>query len=455
MLHVGNARAALYNWLYVRRFDGALVLRIEDTDVERNKEEWVDAIQEALHWLGIDWDEGPFRQSDNIPKHKAAAERLYEAGNAYYCDCTREVVEARTKENSTPGYDSFCRDRNLTPGEGRALRFKVPEGHTIVKDLVRGDVDFDNATIEDFVVMRSSGMSMFVLANAVDDMADHITHVVRGEEHLPNAPKQVMIWRALDSSEPPIYAHLPVIVNEARKKLSKRRDKVAVESYREEGYLPEALRNYIALLGWAPKGDREIVSVQTLIDEFDFLDVQKSSAFFDVKKLTHFNGEYIRALDLAEFIARCEPFIDRAHGENWPSGRFDESKFLTLAPLVQERVSRLDEVAPMIDFLFVDEVTFDEAAMKGARSDAAKAVLAEAIERYAECEWNTAALHDLTLEIGTSHELKLGKAQAPIRLAVTGKKVGPPLFESLEVLGREVTIARLVRLQGVLAEAEA
>lgn len=454
MLHIGNARAALFNWLYVRRFDGALVLRIEDTDAERNREEWVDGIMQALRWLGLDWDEGPNRQSDNIPKHVGAATKLYEGGRAYYCDCTRELVDQRTKSNATPGYDGHCRDRGLGPGDGRALRFRVPSGRTMIHDLIRGDVDFDNGTIEDFVLVRSSGVSMFVLANVVDDLLEGITHVVRGEEHLPNTPKQVMIWNALDpDDEPPTYAHLPVIVNEARKKLSKRRDKVALEMYRDEGYLPEAMRNYLALLGWAPKGDREIVSLETLIAEFDFADVQKSSAFFDVKKLDHFNGEYIRALTQGEFIGRCKPFVDRADGTLWPTGNFDDRVFEAIASLVQERVTRLDEVGPMVAFLFVDEISYDETARTAASTPVARAMLDDAIDEYGDVEWSTSAIHQRTLELGERHGLKLGKAQAPIRLAVTGAKIGPPLFESLELLGRDRTLARMRSLQEVTSGA--
>jgi glutamyl-tRNA synthetase len=445
MVHVGNARTALFNWLYVRHFDGTLILRIEDTDAERDREEWIDGIIDSLHWLGIEWDEGPSRQSANRAAHVAAGEMLYQKEQAYYCDCTREQIDARKSEGQKPGYDNFCRDRNLGPGEGRALRFRVPSGHTIVRDLVRGNVDFDNANIEDFVLVRSNGIPVYVLANAIDDLNDEVTHVVRGEEHLPNAPKQMLIWQSLSEIPVPIYAHLPVIVNEKRQKLSKRRDKVALEMYRDEGFLPEAMRNYLALLGWSPKGDREIVPVETLISEFDFADVQKSSAFFDVQKLTAFNGDYIRALSLDEFVVRCEPFL--AASDMWPRERFNPDVFAAIAPLVQERVARLDEVAAMVDFFFVDTVTFEPAAMKVMDNEAQRAVLQDAIAAYADCEWTHAALHDVTLKIGEAHGLKLGKAQAPIRLAVTGKKVGPPLFESLELLGRSETIDRLTRLR--------
>lgn len=448
MFHVGSARTALFNWLYAKRLNGAFLLRIEDTDEERNKEEWVDGILAAMQWIGLTWDEGPFRQSDNKPLHAEMGHKLYDLGFAYYCECTREQVDERNKANGgKPGYDNYCRNRGLIAGAGHVLRFRVPEGHTIVHDLIRGDVDFDNANIEDFVIVRSTGVPLYVLANVVDDMNDRITHVVRGEEHLPNTPKQILLWTALGGGDVPTYAHLPVIVNEKRQKLSKRRDKVALEMYRDEGFLPEAMRNYLALLGWAPKGDREIVPLDVLIDEFDFKDVQKSSAFFDVKKLTAFNGDYIRALSVDEFVERSLPFIEQCDGELWPAGAFDVEVFKGIAPLVQERVGLLTEVGPMIDFFFVDEVEYEEQAMKVMSNPASLTMVEELINRYGDAEWKHAVLHDIMREVAEANELKLGKAQAPIRLAITGKKVGPPLFESLELLGREKTIERLTRLR--------
>ncbi len=444
MFHVGSARSALFNWLYVRRFGGQLVLRIEDTDEARNKPEWITGITEAMSWLGINWDEGPNFQSANKSQHVEACERLFQAGCAYYCDCTRDAIDARAKAaHRPPGYDGNCRDRSLGPGEGRVLRFRVPSGSTTVHDLIRGDVEFAHEHIEDFVILRSNGAPMFVVANVVDDILERITHVVRGEEHLPNTPKQLLMWSVLAPELAPglvrpTYAHLPVIVNEKRQKLSKRRDKVSLEMYRDEGYLPEAMRNYLALLGWAPKGDREIVTVETLIDEFDFADVQKSSAFFDIAKLNHFNGEYIRALDVAEFIRRCKPFLD---AEGFPC--FDESVFTEMAPLAQTRVDRLVDVAPMVRFLFVHDVEPTEEARSVMKKPEAHAILRSAIEQFASLAWDVESLHACVQVIGEAQGWKLGKAQAPIRAAVTGAKVGPPLFESIALLGRERTLDRL------------
>src|SRR4051794_4358075 len=253
--HVGGARTALFNWALARQSGGAFVLRIEDTDEARNRPEWTQGIIDSLAWIGITADdphfEGPLFQSDYIEAHLVAAKRLLEAGDAYYCDMTSEQIQARAKEEGLTGYGGWSRDRGLGPGEGRVLRFRVPPGVTVVNDLVRGEVEFDNATIEDFVLVRGNGTPVFILANVVDDMEMGISHVVRAEEHLPNTPKQQMIWTALERTSP-VWAHVPVLVDEQRKKLSKRRDKVALEQYRDEGYLADAMVNYLMTLGWRP-----------------------------------------------------------------------------------------------------------------------------------------------------------------------------------------------------------
>ncbi len=441
--HVGGARTALFNWLVCRQHGGTFVLRIEDTDAERNREEWVQGILEALRWLGLDWDEGPYRQSERMALYTEAALRLHHEGRAYYCDCTREMVEERTRSNPTPGYDGYCRDRGLEPGPGRALRYRTPdEGATTVTDVVRGSPVFEHATIEDFVIVRSNGVPIFLLANVIDDIDMGITHVIRGEEHLPNTPKALLLWEALGGGPPPVFAHLPVLVNERRQKLSKRRDKVALETYRDQGILAEAMRNYLALLGWGPGEDREILTVEEMVQRFRLEDVNSSPAFFDERKLLHFNAEYIRALPSDQFIGAAGRFLERGP---WEPGDFDFAAFETLAPLVQERVRTLAEVPDMVAFLFLPEPKLDEAAWEKrvVRSAPAAAVLADAVDAYAACEWTARKLDDVTASVGRGHDLGLAKAQFPIRVAVTGRDVGPPLFESLEVLGRERTLERL------------
>ncbi len=442
--HVGGARTALYNWALTLRTGGTFVLRIEDTDESRNSPEWTQGIIDALSWLGIDSShpqfEGPYFQSHNAELHVAAAHRLYEQGNAYWCDLTPDQIQERAKSTGKQGYDGFSRDRGLEPGPGRVLRFRVPEGVTVVEDLVRGRVEFANETIEDFVLLRGNGSPMFLLANVVDDIEMGISTVVRAEEHLPNTPKQQLIWDALGKT-PPVWAHVPVLVNEQRKKLSKRRDKVALEQYREEGILPEAMVNYLMTLGWAPAGDTEIVPWSRIVDEFRLEDVNHSPAFFDTKKLNAFNGDYIRMMTTDQFVRASEPFLARGP---WPADRFDMAVYAELAPLVQTRVATLSEIPAMVDFVFLaDAPVDDDAWAKTMSSDFARDVLGDFSTALAGCEWNHETLKSVLEQWTETRGLKLGKTQAPIRVAVTGRTVGPPLFESIEVLGREETIRRL------------
>jgi glutamyl-tRNA synthetase len=444
--HVGGARTALYNWALAKRLGGTFVLRIEDTDEARNKPEWTQGIIDALAWIGVKRDdptfEGPYFQSEYADAHVAAAHRLFAEGRAYYCDLTSEQIQERSKQNSKPGYDGYSRDRGLEPGPGRVLRFRVPEGTTVVDDLVRGRVEFANDTIEDFVLLRGNGSPMFLLANVVDDVSMRVSHVVRAEEHLPNTPKQQMLWEAL-GHRPPVWAHVPVLVNEQRKKLSKRRDKVALEQFRDEGYLSEAMVNYLMTLGWAPQGDEEIVPWSRIEAEFRLEDVNHSPAFFDLKKLAAFNGEYIRAMSLDRFISACEPFL--TEDVPWTSDQFDAEIFRAIAPLAQTRMVTMNEIVALVDFLFLAEPIIDEAAWsKTFGGEEAVAMLDDAIVAFGEtADWNADALKTALEAAGIARGLKLGKAQAPVRVAVTGRTVGPPLFEALELLGRDKTMARM------------
>ncbi len=445
MFHVGGARTALHNWALARRLGGTFVLRIEDTDATRNRPEWTQGIIDALAWIGISSDdphfEGPHFQSEYAAAHLEAAQRLFDAGCAYYCDLTGDEVQQRAKELGVSGYGAWSRDRGLGPGPGRVLRFRVPEGTTVVHDLVRGDVSFDNATIEDFVLVRGNGAPVFLLANVVDDIEMGITHVVRAEEHLPNTPKQQMLWEAL-GHEPPVWAHVPVLVNEQRKKLSKRRDKVALEQYRDEGYLPEAMVNYLMTLGWTPPGAEErgseIASWAEMEGAFRLEDVNTSPAFFDVKKLAAFNGEYIRALSLDDFVRLAEVELP---------GDWDRDRFAAIAPHIQQRLTTLKEVPGVVDFLFLPDgadVAIDEASWaKAFQPDWAVPLLADVIDAYGSVEWTADALKAALEQVMETYDIKLGKAQAPVRVAATGRSVGPPLFESLEVLGRDETLRRL------------
>jgi len=456
-LHVGNARAALFNWLEARRTGGVMLLRVEDTDRERSSSELVENILASLRWLGLEWDGDIVFQADNLEAHREAALSLLGDGRAYWCDCTSDEIQARAKERGgPPGYDGFCRDRGLDQGPTTALRFRVPDdGTTSFVDVVRGEVTFENKTIEDFVLLRSTGMPMFLLSNAFDDAEMGITHVVRGEDHVPGTPKYLLLRDALGLGRPDVFAHLPMLVNEGRKKLSKRKDAVSVADFAAEGYLPEAMVNYLALLGWGPRDGVEIRPLAEIVEQFRLEDVTPSPAFFDIKKLQHINAEYIRTLPVDEFLRRVRPFLTR--------GEAAASALEPLAELVQERVRLLTEVEPMIAFLLDDELERDEASWTKAmvKGKAAPEMLEATIaELDALDDWNAPAIRTAVeaaaVTVGLVNDEgqpQLSKAQGPVRVATTGRSVGPPLFESLEALGRDRTLARLRAAAGELAAA--
>jgi glutamyl-tRNA synthetase len=428
----------LFNWALARQQGGTFVLRIEDTDEARNRPEWTQGIIDSLAWIGISADdphfEGPLYQSHYVDEHVAAARRLFESGHAYYCEMTPDEIQDRARAEGTTGYGGWSRDLGLGPGSGRVLRFRVPAGSTVVHDLVRGEVSFDNATIEDFVLLRGNGTPVFILANVVDDLSMRISHVVRAEEHLPNTPKQQMIWEAL-GERPPVWAHVPVLVNEQRKKLSKRRDKVALEQYREEGYLADAMVNYLMTLGWSP-GETEIRPWSAMEPVFRLEDVNTSPAFFDLKKLAAFNGEYIRMLSVDELVVACEP---------WLPAEWDRARFAEIALHIQQRLVTLADAPGVVDFLFAaDPVIDEESWAKTFAPEWAVPLLADTAGAFDGLgDWTADALKATLEDVMTRYELKLGKAQAPVRVAVTGRTVGPPLFEALEVLGRDETLRRM------------
>ena len=438
-LHLGSARTVLFNWLWARHVGGEMLLRIEDTDRERSQPELIEVIFDSLAWLGIDWDGEPTYQTAAFDRHAAVIEQFLADGVAYRCDCTQEAVAERTKAaGGPPGYDGHCRDRAVSEVTPHVVRFRVPDdGETSWDDLIRGTITFEHRNLEDFVLRRRDGNPMFIVANAVDDADTAITHVIRGEDLINVTPKMLLVRAALGVTAPITFGHLPLIVGSDRKKLSKRRDDVALADYRARGFLPEAMVNYLALLGWGPPDGVEVRPVEELIELFEITDVNSAPAAFDVAKLESINGEYIRGLSLDEFVERGLPFVEDLPG-------FDESTLVAIAPELQTRLKRLDELPALVDFFFaepeVDPVSWDKAV---ANNDAAAGLLDAAIETYAGVAWDAASLHASTLAFAESAGLKLGKAQAPIRVAVTGRSVGPPLFESLVVLGREATLVRL------------
>ncbi|MEO6651539.1 MAG: glutamate--tRNA ligase [Ilumatobacteraceae bacterium] len=445
MFHVGGARTALFNWALARSNGGTFVLRIEDTDEVRNKPEWTQGIIDSLAWIGITADdphfEGPLFQSNFAAGHLAAAERLLGSGHAYYCDMTTEQIQERAAAEGVTGYGGWSRDRGLGPAVGNVLRFRVPPGVTVVHDEVRGDVEFDNEAIEDFVLVRGNGHPVFNLANVVDDIEMRITNVVRAEEHLPNTPKQQMIWEALGAT-PPAWAHVPVLVNEQRKKLSKRRDKVALDSYRDDGILADAMVNYLMTLGWTMPGAEaagtEIFPWSDIESAFRLSDVNLSPAFFDIKKLTAFNGEYIRRMTVDDLAEACGP---------WLPDEWGPEPFRSMVPFVQERLKTLADAPGTVDFMYADEPVIDQQSWDTTMStEYARSLLADAVEAYAalpEGDWTHTILKATLEDVMTTYELKLGKAQAPVRVAVTGRTVGPPLFEALEVMGSDESIRRM------------
>lgn len=454
-IHVGNARTALFSWLHARRHGGAFVLRIEDTDVSRVTEEAVRELMESLRWLGLDWDEGPdvggphapYRQSQRREIYREQVERLLSAGNAYRCYCTPEELEERRKRalerGEPPGYDGRCRrltdaERRAFEAEGRpwAVRFAMPEREWVVDDLVKGEVRWAAGSLPDFVLVRSDGSPTFLLAVAVDDMLMGITHVIRGEDLLASAPRNAAVIEALGGT-PPVYAHLPLIVGPDRQPLSKRHGSTSVEAFREQGFLPEALVNYLALLGWSKDEHTTFLTKEELVASFDLSRVSHNPAAFDVEKLEWMNNHYIQGLDDDELAARCMHFMTEA-------GLLPDPATLRRAmPLVRERMKRLTQAPELLRFLFTDDLEPNERARE-LLARAGPAYLreaADALERISS--WTAEAIQGALDELAARHGLNRTKGWQPIRAAVTASNVSPPLPESLALLGRERTVARL------------
>jgi len=428
-----------------------MVLRVEDTDVSKKTQAFVDAILEPLQWLGIDWDEGPFFQSDRIDSHKAAVEQLVADGCAYHCDLTRDQIEALSAEAGLPaGYHGWSRDREVSPGAGVVVRFRAPDqGVTVIDDLIRGRVEVAHETVEDFVISRGDGSPTFLIANAVDDHDMAISHVIRGEDLLNTTAKVMLLWDALGYGEPPVYAHLPLLVNEQRKKLSKRRDDVALSDYVAKGYLPEAMVNALALLGWGPPDEVEIRPIEEVIRLFTLEAVNKSAAFFDIKKLNHINAEYIKALDPARFTELVEPYMIAADAP-WPAAAYRAEVVEALAPEIQQRIVNLSEAPRWVSWLFVpsiehyDEKSWTKAMVKG---KAAGRVLDEVIaaldaDAFDDPDTVEAAVMGVGNRLSEELEVRV-MSQAPVRVAITGHSAGIPLWQAITLLGRESTLERL------------
>jgi glutamyl-tRNA synthetase len=464
-LHVGNARTALYSYLFARGRDGRFVVRIEDTDVERNVDQGAEAIVAALRWLGLDWDEGygkggphgPYVQSERLDRYRAATNVLVAQGDAYPCYCTPEELEQRRRAAEAhglpPGYDGHCRRLSADQvrayvAEGRrpAVRFRLPdEGETVVEDVIKGTTRFDNAVLTDFIIMRANGIPTYMLSAAFDDLDMGITHVIRGADLFDATPKQVHVFRALGQPVPPQFAHLPLIVGPDRRKLSKRRDQVAVQAFEAQGYLPEAMVNYLALLGWSLDDHTELFTLAELERVFSLERVSRNPAAFDTKKLDALNGTYMRRLAPDDFARRALPLVHAAG-----FGDADRELLARAASLVVERVNRLDEVPGMVGFLLTDQVELDQAAAAKVLTEEGRGFLVDAAKRLERVEpWTAAAIEETLRGLQEERELKAKTAFQPVRLAVTGRLVSPPLFESMELLGKARALARLERAAGL------
>ena len=429
-LHIGGARTALYNWLYARGRSGQLVLRIEDTDRERSTPENVEQILDALRWLELDWDEGPTSQFERADRHRQALERLLDAGTAYRDSATAEDVAAWKKEYGNRGYRGTATD-----DPGAAVRLKVPEeGDTVVADEVRGEVRFPNASQDDFVIARGDGSVLYNFAVAVDDADMGITHVIRGDDHLSNTPKQLLVMEAL-AVPSPRYAHLPLLHGPDGKKLSKRHGAASVQELRDGGYLPAAIRNYLALLGWGAQDDTTIMSTAELIERFDITGVGRSSAIFDEQKLRWLNGRFMREMDLDEYTEAVARHV----------GREPEGRLRAACEIAQEKAQTLEEVWPLIGFLFEEPQT-DEKAWRKVMKDGALPLLSDALEALQGAErFDPEELEGALGRILAERDVKPGKLYQPIRVAITGTSVSPGIFESLAVLGKERSIERIER----------
>lgn len=465
-LHVGNIRTALYDWAYARHTGGTFVFRIEDTDQSRVTPEYIAAAVESMRWLGLSWDEGPevggphgpYQQSQRTDLYREWAQRFIENGDAYLCYESPEEAEARVaRQNAAkeqPNYDGHS--RNLTPeqraayeAEGRkpVVRFRMPEGRTTFHDEIRGEVTFENSTVPDFVLMRADGSPLYTLAVAVDDVLMKITHVVRGEDLLSSTPRQIAVYRAMGvtDDEIPTFAHLPFVMGQDNSKLSKRHGAVTIGQFRADGYLPEAMCNYLALLGWSlGDGDREEFDLQEMADAFTLDRVNTSPARFDPKKLDSINGAWIRRLDPADLAGRIAPFMAGAGLVADPPSDAELAMLAGAVPLVQERMVTLADAPGMLGFLFASEVTIEPDAAAAVAADA-EAVLKAGIDALDTLDGFAAADIEAALRAALVEGLGLKPKNAfgALRVALTGRRVSPPLFESMELLGREATLARL------------
>jgi glutamyl-tRNA synthetase len=441
-LHLGGARTALFNWLYARHTGGRFVLRIEDTDTQRSTQASVDAIFEALEWLGIDWDEGPFFQSERIDVYGDHIRRLVETGHAYYCSCSPERLEQMRKSamesGGKPKYDGTCREKGLGPGPGAVIRFKAPlDGTTVVADRIRGHIVFQNSELDDFVIARSDGMPTYNLAVVVDDITMKINTIIRGDDHISNTPKQIQLYQAL-GAELPVFGHVPMVLGHDRTRLSKRHGAMSVTAYRDMGYHPDAMINFLVRLGWS-HGDQEFFTRDELIEKFNLEHIGKSAGVFNPEKLLALNAEHIRAASEASLAPHLIPFLQNT-GITAKPGDDLNGVIKTLKP----RSKTFAEMADAAAFYFAETVVYDEAAAKKFLTPAIAGPLRQIVDALKQAEnFDEATLEAIFTKILADSGLKFGKIAQPVRVALTGKTVSPGIFEMIEVLGKQKTLSRL------------
>ena len=448
-LHIGGARTAIFNWLYTRHMGGKFILRIEDTDRERSKDEYTEAILDGMKWLGLDYDSGPFYQSERENLYQGAIERLITGGNAYRCYCTPEDLKekrsSQMERGEKPKYDGTCRGKDLpSRSEVYVVRFKTPQtGTTAFRDMIKGNISFDNGELDDLIIRRSDGSPTYNLTVVVDDADMKITHVIRGDDHINNTPRQMLIFKAL-GYDIPTFAHVPLIFGSDQKKLSKRHGALSVVEYRELGYLPEALVNYLVRLGWS-SGDQEIFSREELIDKFDISDVGKSAGIFNPEKLEWLNAHYIKEADPERLARDLLPFIERqGYGGYSHTADCDKEYLIDVVKTLQERSKTLTEMAKMGGFYFKDEIEYDEkAAKKFLKTDVAPAFQSLIAKFRSIDPWNQDTIGSAFQDVLDEMEIKLGKVAQPLRVALTGGTVSPGIFDIICVLGRDRVIERI------------
>lgn len=448
-LHIGGARTALFNWLFARHHNGKFILRIEDTDRSRSTEEYIESIIEAMKWLGLDWDEGPFRQTERMETYKAFAYKLLEEGKAYRCYCTPEELEERRqqamKEGKPPRYDRRCREIKESLNKPFAIRFKMPlDGETVVNDLVKGNVTFKNSEIEDLVILRSDGTPTYNFCVVVDDFEMKISHVIRGEDHLNNTPKQIHIYHALGMN-PPEFAHIPMILGTDRARLSKRHGATSVLSYRDEGYLSEALVNFLARLGWS-YGDQEIFTREELIKYFNLEQVGKANAVFNAEKLLWLNSEYIKLTAEEKLLELVTPFLIK-EGYLKEGETLNKDWACRAIKSLKERCRTLKELAHAMRYYLLDYVEIEPKAKEKYINSETIPILREVTEKLAALEeFRQDKIEKIFMDMVNEKGLKLGQVAQPVRVVMTGSTVSPGIYEVLEIVGKEKALKRLRRV---------